>query len=157
MKTTFTVTTQIRATPAQVFWFLADPSTASVIDPAVVTYEPDGGTMGLGVTNRARLRMMGLPVTLTTETVTWEPGRAMGFRSVRPARPAIGVATHLFEECRDGTSYSWSMTFVPTSFGGRVVSRVAVGLFERNAVLQQERVRIVIEAALRGSPCSPST
>ncbi len=31
MKTAFSVTTRIRATPAQVFGFLADPATASVI------------------------------------------------------------------------------------------------------------------------------
>ncbi len=37
MKTAFSVTTRIRATPDRVFWFLADPSTASVIDPAVVS------------------------------------------------------------------------------------------------------------------------
>lgn len=49
MKTAFSVTTRIRAIPAQVFGFLADLSTAPVIDPAVVSYEPKGGMMGLGV------------------------------------------------------------------------------------------------------------
>ena len=33
-RTNFAVTTLIPATPDQVFWFLADPSTAAVIDPA---------------------------------------------------------------------------------------------------------------------------
>ena len=56
MRTGFSTTVRIRVPPEQVFWFLADPSTASVIDPAVVSYEPDGGTMGLGVQNRLCLR-----------------------------------------------------------------------------------------------------
>jgi hypothetical protein len=33
MKTGFSVTMLIRATPAQVFWFIADPATAQDIDP----------------------------------------------------------------------------------------------------------------------------
>ena len=39
MKTGFSVTTLIRAAPGQIFGFLADPSTAPVIDPAVTMFE----------------------------------------------------------------------------------------------------------------------
>ena len=58
---------------------LADPPTASVIDPAVVSYEPEGRTMGLGVRNHIRVKMLGMPVKLTSETIEWEPGSRMGF------------------------------------------------------------------------------
>ena len=146
MKTAFSVTTQIQATPARVFWFLADPSTASVIDPAVVSYEPEGGTMGLGVKNHIRMKMLGIPFRLTSETIEWEPGSRLGFRSISPARPVIGVATHLFEPCLEGTLYTWSMDFLPTSIGGRVTAALSAVLLGRNALAQGERVRRVLEA-----------
>jgi hypothetical protein len=153
MKTEFSVTTHIQATPARVFWFLADPSTASVIDPAVERYEPEGGIMGLGVRNHIRAKMLGIPVTLTTETIEWEPERRMGFRSITPGRPVVGVATHVFEPCPDGTLYTWSMEFVPTGVGGRVTAALSAAVFGRNASAQGERVRRVLEAA--GRPLRP--
>ncbi len=156
MKTGFSVTTLIRATPRQVFSFIADPSTAPVIDPAVISYEPVGGTMGVGVRNRIRLRMLGLPMTLTSETVEWSPPGRMSFRSIEPGRPAIGVAAHRFEACPDGTLYTWSMEFVPTGVGGRIAAVVSAALFERNAIAQQERVRRVLEAAVRQPPAGPA-
>jgi hypothetical protein len=147
MKTAFSVTTRIQATPARVFWFLADPSTASVIDPAVVSYEPQGGTMGLGVRNHIRMKLLGIPVKLTSETIEWDPGRRMGFRSIEPGRPVVGVATHVFEPCPEGTLYTWSMEFLPTGVGGRVMAPFSAALLGRNAITQGERVRRVVEAA----------
>ena len=155
MKTAFSVTTRIKATPARVFWFLADPSTASVIDPAVVSYEPEGGTMGLGVRNHIRVKMLGIPVKLTSETIEWEPVSRMGFRSITPGRPVIGVATHVFEPCSEGTLYTWSMDFLPTGVGGRVAAALSAALLGRNAIAQGERVRRVLEAA--AGPIPPQT
>ena len=96
MKTAFSVATRIRATPERVFWFLADPSTASVIDPAVRSYEPEGGTL-----------------------------------------------------------YTWSMDFVPTGVGGRLVAGFSAALLGRNAIAQGELVRKVLEAAT--GPVPPQT
>lgn len=155
MKTSFSVTTRIQATPEQVFWFLADPTTASIIDPAVMIYEPEGGAMGFGVINHIRMKLLGIPLTLTSETIEWEPGRRMGFRTIKPASPAIGVATHMFEPCSEGTDYTWSMSFIPTGIGGRIVAGVSTRLLERNAIAQQQRVRTVLAAAVRALP--PST
>ena len=145
----FSVTTLIRATPDQVFWFLGDPSTATVIDPAVISYEPEGGTMGVGIRNHIRLKMLGIPLSMVSETTEWEPGDRMAFRSIEPGRPAIGLATHRFEACPEGTRYTWSMDFVPTGVGGQLAAVVAARMLERNAVAQQDRVRRVLEAAVR--------
>lgn len=147
MRTAFSVTTQIQAMPERVFWFVADPSTASVIDPAVVSYEPEGGTMGFGVKNHIRMKVLGIPVNLTSETIEWEPGSRMGFRSITPGRPVIGVAKHLFEPCPAGTLYTWSMDFLPTGIGGRVAAALSAALLGGNAIAQGERVRRVLEAA----------
>lgn len=155
MKTTFSVITRIQAPPARVFWFLADPSTASVIDPAVVSYEPEGGTMGFGVRNHIRVKILGIPMKLTSETIEWEPGRRMGFRSIKPGRPVIGVATHVFEPCPEGTLYTWSMDFLPTGVGGRVAAAMSAALLGRNAIAQGDRVRRVLEAAV--GPVPPQT
>ena len=142
----FAVTIEIRASPAQVFWFLADPSTAPIIDPAVISYAPDGGTMGLGVRNHMKLRLLGVTRNITSETTDWEPGSRMAFRSLTPGRPVIVTATHLFEPCTAGTCYTWSMGFTPKGIGGRLAARCVAALLRRNAVAQQERVRTVIEA-----------
>jgi uncharacterized protein YndB with AHSA1/START domain len=143
--TNFCTSVLIRVPPARVFEFLADPSTARTIDPAVVSYEPEGGTMGLGVHNRIRLRMLGLPMEVVSETTDWKPDERMVFRSIRPAKPVVAVATHRFDAHPDGVIYSWSMEFLPTGFGGQLVARVAVRLFERNARKQQQRVRAALE------------
>ena len=152
LRMAFSVTTLIRATPDQVFWFLGDPSTAAVIDPAVVSYEPEGGTMGVGIRNHIRLKMLGIPLSIVSETTEWEPGERMSFRSIEPGRPAIGLATHRFEACPDGTIYTWSMEFVPVGVGGRIAAAVSAAMFRRNAVAQQERVRRVLDAAVRQPP-----
>ena len=41
------------------------------------------------------------------------------------------------------------MDFVPTGVGGRLAAVVAALMLERNAVAQQDRVRRVLEAAVR--------
>lgn len=146
MRTGFSTTVHIRVPPEQVFWFLADPATAPVIDPAVVSYTPDGGAMGLGVQNQMRLRVLGVPIKLTSVTTAWEPGEQMEFRSVTPSRPTVGLANHRFERCGEGTDYTWSMEFTRTGFGGRLAAAVGAVMFERNAKAQQQRVRVVLEA-----------
>lgn len=108
--------------------------------------------MGLGVKNHIRMKLLGIPVKLTSETIEWEPGTRMGFRSIKPRRPAIGVATHLFEPCPEGTLYTWSMNFVPTGIGGRVMAGLSAALLGPNAIVQGERVRKVLEAAVSPIP-----
>jgi hypothetical protein len=41
------------------------------------------------------------------------------------------------------------MDFVPTGVGGRLAAVLAARMLERNAVAQQDRVRRVLEAAVR--------
>jgi hypothetical protein len=147
MKRGFSVSVVIRAERSEVFWCVADPSNAPRIDPAVVRYEPDGGTMGLGVRNHIRVKMLGVPLNVTSETIDWAPPERMGFRSIKPARPTIGVATHLFSPCPGGTLYTWSMDFVPTGTGGLILAVAGSALLRRNAVAQQERVREMLETA----------
>jgi hypothetical protein len=103
--------------------------------------------MGLGVRNHIRMKLLGIPVKLTSETIEWDPGRRMGFRSIEPGRPVVGVATHVFEPCPEGTLYTWSMEFLPTGVGGRVMAAFSAALLSRNAITQGERVRRVVEAA----------
>ena len=43
--------------------------------------------------------MLGIPVEIMSETIEWEPDRRMGFRSIKPGRPVIVVATHVVEPC----------------------------------------------------------
>jgi hypothetical protein len=152
MRSGFSVTTFIAVPPQCAFDFLANPLTASVIDPAVISYEPEGGIMGLGVHNHIRMRLLGIPLRVTSETTDWVPGERMTLQSIRPARPAVGVATHLFEACEGGTNYTWSMEFLPRGPGGRLAAAASAALLGANARKQQQRVRIVLEAAHPSRP-----
>jgi len=139
----------IRSSPQAAFAYLADPATASVIDPAVISYEPDSLPLRLGTRNTIRVRMYGIPVTMVSQTIDWEEGRRMVLESVRPARPVRGTAPHTFEAAPEGTLYTWSMEMTPTGFGGRVFGRVMTSVMRRNARKQQARFKRVMET---GSP-----
>ena len=139
----------IRSSPEAAFAYLADPATAPVIDPAVLSYEPDSLPMRAGTTNTIRVRMYGFTVTMVSRTLEWDDGRRMVLESVRPARPVRGMATHTFEPHPEGTRYTWSMEITPTGFGGRILGRVMTVVMRRNARNQQARFKRVIET---GSP-----
>ena len=139
----------IRSSPEAAFAYLADPATAPVIDPAVLSYQPDSLPMRAGTTNTIRVRMYGFTVTMVSRTLEWDDGRRMVLESVRPARPVRGTATHTFEPHPEGTRYTWSMEITPTGFGGRILGRVMTVVMRRNARNQQARFKRVIET---GSP-----
>ena len=139
----------IKAPPEAAFAYLADPATASIIDPAVISYEPDSLPMRQGTRNTVRVRMYGIPTTMVSQTIEWEEGRRMVIESVQPARPLRGTATHLFEPHPDGTLYTWAMEMTPTAFGGRLFARIMTLAMRRNARKQQVRFKRVMET---GSP-----
>jgi hypothetical protein len=135
----------IRASPAAAFAYLADPSTASVIDPAVLSYEPDSLPMRAGTRNTIRVRMYGVPMTMVSVTREWEEGRRMVMESARPARPVRGAATHLFERHPEGTRYTWSMEMTPNGPGGCLLARIMSVVMRRNARRQQARFKRIME------------
>jgi hypothetical protein len=135
----------IKTSPETAFAYLADPATASVIDPAVRSYEPDSLPMRAGTTNTIRVRMYGVPMTMVSCTLEWEEGRRMVLASIKPARPMVGTATHLFERHPAGTLYTWSMEMKPNGPGGRLLSRLMTVMMRRNARKQQARLKRVLE------------
>lgn len=141
----FTESIVMRTSPERAFNYLADPATAHVIDPAVISYEPDTLPMRAGTTNTVRVRMYGIPTTMVSRTLEWEQGRRMVIESIRPARPVRGRATHLFEPHPDGVRYTWSMEMEPTGFGGRLAARLMTMLMRRNARRQQARFKRAME------------
>jgi Polyketide cyclase / dehydrase and lipid transport len=110
----FTESIVMRTTPEKAFAYLGDPATATIVDPAVISYEPDSIPMRAGTRNRVRARLGVIAVTMTTQVLSWEEGRRMVIESVRPSRPFKATATHRFDSHRDGTLYTWSMEFAPT-------------------------------------------
>jgi len=132
--------------PQEAFAYLGDPSTATTVDPAVISYEPDCIPMKAGTTSRVRARLGLLPVSMTTRVRIWEEGRLMVIETVRPAHPFRAVATHLFEEHPEGTTYSWSMDFSPTLPGGGLVAALASRLMRRAVKAQQARFKEIMES-----------
>ena len=145
----FSETIVIKAPPEAAFAYLADPATAPVIDPAVLSYQPDSLPMRAGTTNTIRVRMYGFTTTMVSRTLEWDDGRRMVLESVRPARPVRGIATHVFEPHPEGTRYTWSMEITPTGLGGRILGRVMTVVMRRNARNQQARFKRAMET---GSP-----
>jgi hypothetical protein len=70
----------------------------------------------------------------------------MVIETVRPAHPFRAVATHLFEEHPEGTTYSWSMDFSPTLPGGGLVAALASRLMRRAVKAQQARFKEIMES-----------
>jgi hypothetical protein len=84
----FSQSIAIRSSPADAFAYLADPSTAPVVDPAVIFYEPDTTPMAVGTRNKIRFRMFGMRLTMYSQVKEWEPGRRMVIESSSPRGPS---------------------------------------------------------------------
>ena len=125
--------------PEAAFAYLADPTTARVIDPAIRSYEPDEVPMRVGTTIAIRLAFLGVPVRATSVVEAWEPGRRMAFRQVRPARPVRVAGEHRFEPAPGGCTYTWTITVEPVGVVGRAAAPVARWLLGRNAAAQHQR------------------
>lgn len=141
----FSESIDLKVSPAAAFAYLGDPTTATIIDPAVVSYEPSSVPMAVGTVNTVKVRMFGLRLTTVTRVLVWEEGRRMVIESVRPSKPVKGIATHLFEPHPEGTLYTWAMEIVPTGFGGRLAAKFFRRFMQRNARKQQLRFKEQIE------------
>ena len=113
------------------FAFLADPSTAPVIDPAVREYRPDSLPMRHGTRNLIRFRMWGIPVRVTSVVREWEQGRRMVMENVKPSWPVRAVATHSFAPDGEACTYTWAMEFRCSGPIGAVVGRASLASCSR--------------------------
>ena len=137
------------------FDFLADPSTARIIDPAVREYRPDSVPMREGTRTDIRFRMWGLPVRAVSVVRCWDPGGRLVMVSERPTRPVRVVATHRFEPAGpDRCTYTWAIGLVPVGPLGPLAARLFARFRRANATAQQERFKVEVERrwrAARGS------
>lgn len=135
----------IKVRPSEAFAYLGNPETATVIDPAVVSYVPDTVPMAVGTINTVKVRMFGLRLTTVTRVLAWDEGRRMVIESVRPSRPVKGIATHTFDSHPEGVLYTWSMEIVPTFIGGRFFAAFFCRFMRMNARRQQARFKQAME------------
>ena len=68
--------------PSEAFAYLGDPRTASIVDPAVISYSSDKDPMGVGAHNKVRARMFGVVMSMEASS-TWIPGELMVIESTR--------------------------------------------------------------------------
>lgn len=128
--------------PAQVaFDFLADPTTAPIIDPAVREYRPDTVPMAEGTRNVIRVRLFGVPMRAESIVTTWQPPHRMEMESIKPSRPVRAIATHSFTPNQSGCTYEWAMALFGNAPLGTTTARFLARLMERNARRQQIRLR----------------
>lgn len=141
--------------PVYAFDFLADPSTAPIIDPAVIEYLPDEVPMRQGVRVKIRMRAWGLPARLESVVTEWEPGERMVMIGARPSRPIKVTATHVFNASTEGCLYTWAMSFEPNVPFGRFVAALSCRFMHRNAQRQQQRFKAHVESRWRAETNRP--
>lgn len=138
------------------FDFLADPSTARIIDPAVRAYRPDAVPMREGTRTDIRFRMWGLPVRAVSVVKQWEPGVRMVMESERPSRPVRVIATHRFEAAgRQRCTYTWEIELVPAGPLGSTAAWVVGRFMRTNAEAQQARLKAEVERRWRAASGPP--
>jgi hypothetical protein len=145
----------IKVQPSDAFAYLGNPETATIIDPAVLSYLPDTVPMAVGTINTVKVRMFGLRLTTVTRVLIWDAGRRMVIESVRPSRPVKGIATHTFDPHPEGTLYTWSMEIVPTFVGGRFFAAFFCRFMRMNARRQQARFKQAMEISEAVGPVAP--
>ena len=136
------------------FDFVADPTTATVIDPAVRLYQPDRVPMDVGTTIEIRFRMWGVPVRATSVVHAWEPGRRMVMENVKPARPVRVTAEHRFDGngndhgngVSETSTYTWTIECRPVGVLGRPAAALMSRFWRANATAQQRRLKTAVEA-----------
>ena len=131
------------------FAFLADPSTAHVIDPAVREYKPDSIPMRQGTRNLIRFRMWGIPLRVVSVVREWEPGSRMVMENVKPSWPVRAIATHSFAPDGDACTYTWAMEFHSSGQLGALAGRIFAGFMRSNAKAQQIRFREEVDRRFR--------
>jgi hypothetical protein len=151
-----TITSSVRlgVPAAYAFEFLADPATASVIDPAIRDYRPETLPMDVGTRTRIRMRVWGLPVRAESVVRAWEPGRRMVMENVKPTRPVSVVGTHAFEDEGDSCTYTWTVDVTPVGVVGRVAAPLFARFMGRNVVGQRDRFRREVERRWRSASAS---
>lgn len=142
----FTESVTLGVPPGYAFDCLADPSVAPIIDPAVIEYQPDDLPMRQGVRVKIRMRAWGLPTRIESVVTEWVPGQRMVMVGVRPSRPMTVTATHTFDSCAHGCTYSWAMTFEPNAALGRFAVTPSCRFMRRNAQRQQQRFKTLVES-----------
>ena len=143
--TGFSETTRLGVPARVAFALLADPSTATLIDPAIREYRPGQVPLRVGTRVQIRLRAWGLPLRAESVVREWEDGRRMVMESVRPARPVRVVAAHTFGPDGDGCTYTWAVDVVPTGCAGRPAAWALRRFLRGNARAQQARFRREVE------------
>jgi hypothetical protein len=142
----FSESIALSVTPKFAFDYLADPSTAPIIDPAVIEYLPDDMPMRPGVRVKIRMRAWGIPTRIESVVTEWVPGSRMVMHGVRPSKPMTVTATHTFEPNLAGCTYTWMMTFEPNALFGRFVVGPSCRFMRRNAQRQQQRFKTQVES-----------
>lgn len=147
----FSESTRLDVPAEYAFAFLADPSTASVIDPAVREYKPDSLPMREGTRNRIRFKMWGVPVRATSVVREWEEGRRMVMENVKPSWPVRATATHAFAADGDGDActYTWAMEFRSPGPVSGLLGRVFARFMQSNARAQQRLFKEEVERRFR--------
>lgn len=145
----FSESTRLDVPAEYAFAFLADPSTAHVIDPAVQEYKPDSLPMRQGTRNLIRFRMWGIPMRVVSVVREWEPGRRMVMENVKPSRPVRAIATHSFASDGEGCTYTWAMEFRSAGPLGALVGRVFARFMQSNAKAQQGLFQEEVERRFR--------
>lgn len=126
------------AVPVAAAWaLLSDTPRMVALDPLLVAYEPERGTLEVGTLNRVTARVGPFRTRLTTRTEALEPGRRAVFVSVRPRFPVRVRAEDTLEPTGAGCRYTVAMTVTPTL---PVIGHLLAPLIARRIARQRQQL-----------------
>ncbi len=137
----------IRATPGDVFAFLANPVTMRIANPSLIAYEPDSIPMRVGTRCRVKGRMFGVTYSIEHVVTAWDEGRSAAMEVERCAGPGFGRATItvLFEPHDEGTRYTSSIEYRPNGLGSGLLTTIGAIFSRRVLRMEQDRLRRILE------------
>lgn len=134
--------------PERAFKVVGDPGNGPRIDPMILSYSPEGGSMREGGRNHIRLRAFGLPMRVESITREWKPPHRMVLENVKPSRPVRMTLTQTFESHPEGTL----LTYHADIFGFRPAASLFRWFVARNF---QRAIPRLLDLIQTGSPDEP--
>jgi carbon monoxide dehydrogenase subunit G len=121
--------------------YLGDTARMVELDPLLESYEPEGGAISQGTTNRVVSRLGPLRMRLVTRTTVLDAPHRAVFESVKPRWPLRVRTEDVLIEHREGTLYRVTSTVRGAGPIGAMLARPVARRMMRTRRQLMERVR----------------
>ena len=121
--------------------YLGDTARMVELDPLLESYEPEGGVISQGTTNRVVSRLGPLRIRMVTRTTVLDPPHRVVFENVTPGWPLRVRTEDVLLEHREGALYRVTSTVRGRGPIGLLLARPVARQMMRTRRQLMERVR----------------